>query len=75
MYVLYPDKRNEIADILTDYFRPITPHEFKAEAVVKYPKLNNESACSMHAEDIVTENLGLKPARKVSDGKVIKIIL
>lgn len=75
MYILYPEKRNEVADILIEYFRPITPHEFKAEAVTQYPKLDNRTACSMYAEDIITEILGLKRAREVSGNKVIKIIL
>ena len=75
MYVLYPDKRDEVAVILAEYLRPITPHEFKAEAVTAYPRLDHRAACSMFAEDIVIESLGIKRVRKITDGKVIKIVL
>lgn len=75
MYVLYPDKRNEVADILAEYLRPITPHEFKAEAVARYPRLDSTTACSIHLEDIITSELGLKHTRTIDDGKVIKIIV
>lgn len=75
MYVLYPEKRNEIADILVKYLRPITPHDFKAMAVTKYPKVDYRAACSLYAEDIVITELGLKRVREIVDGKVIKIAL
>ena len=75
MYNLYPHRRNEIADILVEYFRPTTPHGFKAISVAKYPNLDGPAACSMYAEDIITEKLGLKHTREISNGKVIKIIL
>ena len=75
MYAYFPEKRNEIADVLVEYLRPITPNEFKAEAIVKYPKLDFRSAISMHAEDIVVEKLCLKHVREIIDGKVIKVTL
>ena len=75
MYVLYPDKRNEIADILVEYLRPIAPHEFKAEAIVKYPRLDHKAACSLFVEDIVTEKLGLKRIREIVDGRIVKVSL
>lgn len=73
MYVSYPEKRNEIADILIDYFRPITPQEFKAEAVTRYPKLDSVTACAVYVEDIVTERLDLEHIREIADGKIIKV--
>ena len=75
MYVFYPEKRNEIADVLSEYLRPITPNEFKAEAMVKYPKLDFRSAISLYAEDVVVAELNLKHAREIVDGKVIKVAL
>ena len=75
VYGLYSDKRNEIADILVEYFRPITPTEFKAEAVTKYPKLESVSACSMHVEDIITHRLDLEHIREIADGKIIKVAM
>lgn len=73
MYVSYPEKRNEIAEILIEYFRPITPQEFKAEAVTRYPKLDSVTACAVYVEDIVTERLDLEHIREIADGKIIKI--
>ena len=75
IYALYPDKRDEVTDILVDYLRPITPQEFKAEAIAKYPKLDPTTACSMHLEDMVTECLGLQHTREIVSGKVIKVAL
>ena len=75
MYVFYPEKRNEIADVLSEYLRPITPNEFKAEAMVKYPKLDFRSAISLYAEDVVVAELNLKHVREIVDGKVIKVAL
>lgn len=75
MYIAFPGKRNEVAETLIEYFRPITPHEFKAEAVIKYPKLNEIAACSMHAEDIIAEHLGLKHTRKAEGDRIVQIIL
>lgn len=73
MYVLYPDKRNEVANILAEYLRPITPHEFKAEAVAKYPRLDSTTACSIHLEDIVVEKLELQHVREILDGKLVRV--
>lgn len=73
MYFLYPNKRDEVANIIADYLRPITPHEFKAEAVSRYPRLDSTTACSIHLEDIVSESLGLKRTREIDGGRVIKI--
>lgn len=73
VYVAYPEKRNEIAKIITDYFRPITPQEFKAEAVTKYPKLDSVTACSVFVEDIVTSRLGLEHIREISNGQIVNI--
>ena len=75
MYVLYPEKRNETAEILIDYLRPITPYEFKARAVAKYSKLDYRTSCSIYAEDIITAKLGLKRTREIADGKIVNIIL
>ena len=75
MYVSYPDKRNEIAEILINYFRPITPQEFKAEAVTRYPKLDSVTACSVYVEDIITEHLDVEHIREIVDGKTIKVSL
>lgn len=75
MYVLYPDKRNEITDILIGYFRPITPNEFKAKAISKYPKLDTKSACSIYIEDIITEKLGINRVREIVDGRIVKVSL
>lgn len=75
MYILYPDKRNEISDILIQHFRPITPQEFKAKAVAEYPKLDYRAACSMYAEDIVTESLGLEHSRKTTNGNTVTIVV
>lgn len=75
MYVSYPDKRNEIAEILINYFRPITPQEFKAEAVTRYPKLDSVTACSVYVEDIITSHLDLEHIREIVDGKTIKVSL
>lgn len=73
MYVLYPDKRNEIANVLAEYLRPLTPNEFKAEAMHTYPKLDFRTALSMYTEDIVVEKLNLKHARTIVDDKVFNI--
>lgn len=75
VYVAYPHKRDEIADILIDYFRPITPVEFKAEAVTRYPKLDSVTACAVYVEDIVAGKLGLNRTREIAGGKVVNIIL
>ena len=75
MYVLYPDKRKEVADVLAKYLRPLNPNEFKAEAMVKYPKLDFRTAVSMYAEDIVVEKLNLKHIREIIDGKVVNVTL
>ena len=75
MYIAFPSERDKVADTLVKYFRPITPHEFKAEAVIKYPKLNEMAACSMHAEDIIAEHLGLKHTRKAEGDRIVQIIL
>lgn len=47
----------------------------KADAVIKYPKLNEIAACSMHAEDIVAEHLGLKHTRRAEGDRIVQIIL
>ena len=73
VYVAYPHKRDEIAEILIEYFRPITPAEFKAEAVTKYPKLDSVTACAVYVEDIVAGQLGLNRTREISGGKVVQI--
>lgn len=75
MYILFPDKRKEVADELAKYLRPITPNEFKAEAMVQYPKLDFRAALSMYAEDIVVEKLGLRHVREIVDGRVVNITL
>jgi hypothetical protein len=75
IYVYYPSKRNETAEVLSEYLRPRTPNEFKAEAIVEYPKLDFRSAISLYAEDVVVRELNLKHVREVVDGKVIKIDL
>lgn len=72
-YVTYPYKRNEIADILIEYFRPITPTEFKAEAVTRYPKLDSETACTVYVKDIIAENMGLNYTREIADSKVVNV--
>lgn len=75
VYVLYPDKRNEIADVIVEYFRPITPQLFRSEAMTNYPKLDYRSSCSMYIEDIVISELNLKRAREILDGRVVKVTL
>ena len=75
MWVAYPHKRNEIEEILIEYFRPITPQEFKAEAVSKYPKLDCVAACAVYVEDIVTERLNLQHIREIADGQIVKVAL
>ena len=75
VYITYPDKRNEIAEILIDYFKPISPRDFKAEAVTKYPKLDSETACTVYVKDIIADSLGLKHIKEMADGKVITVSL
>ena len=72
-YIAHPDKRNEIARILIDYFEPTTPQDFKAEAVTRYPKLDSVTACTMYARDIIAHKLGVNYTREIIDGKVVNV--
>lgn len=72
-YIAHPDKRNEIAKILIDYFEPITPQDFKAEAVTRYPKLDSVTACTMYARDIIAHKLGANYTREITDSKVVNV--
>ena len=74
-YIAHPDKRNEIARILIDYFEPTTPQDFKAEAVTKYPKLDSVTACTVYARHIIAEHMGLDCTREITDNKVVNINL
>jgi hypothetical protein len=75
IYILYPDKRNEIADVIVEYFRPITPQLFRSESATNYPKLDYRSACSMYIEDVIIRELDLQRVRKLVDGRVVKVSL
>lgn len=72
-YIAHPDKRNEIAKILIDYFEPTTPQDFKAEAVTRYPKLDSVMACTVYARHIIAERMGLECTREITDSKVVNV--
>ena len=62
-----------VAEVLINLLRPITAQQFKADAVHKYPKLSTECACSLYAEDVLVEKLGLKHKRMIKDNKLVDI--
>lgn len=72
-YIAHPDKRDEIARILVDYFEPTTPQDFKAEAVTRYPKLDSVTACMVYARHIIAERMGLEYIKEITDSKVVNV--
>lgn len=73
IYKMYVNDRAEIKEFLINYLRNTTPVHFKAKAVTEYPMLDSKIAVSLHMEDVLVENLGVKQNRVAVGTKVLPI--
>lgn len=74
VWCLYADNREETKAYLGTYMREINPNLFRARAHAKYPMLEARTACSLFAEDLIVENLGLKQSREILGTRLVPII-
>lgn len=72
MYTLYPENREDIKEILSEYLRDYNPKGVKANAMATYPMLFEISAVSLFLEDVYSVLAHKKMKRKIEskNGKV-----
>lgn len=73
IYVLYANNREETKEFLSTYLREISPKSFRANSVSAYKMLNERAACSLYAEDLVVNELGLEQSREVLGTRLVAI--
>ena len=69
LYNNIPDKREEVKNIVIDYWRKRTPSSFKKEATSKYPEPDDRTACCLYIEDYVCDKLHIDTFREVIGSK------
>lgn len=67
LYTLYPERRDEIKELMSDYLRDYNPSGVKANAITAYPRLFEVTATSMFLEDVYTWLAGIKDKRRIVD--------
>lgn len=63
----YPNDRSEIHDLLSEEFRKTNPHNFRTDAVVKYPGRDYRISCVLHLEDMFYEKLHIERKIHIED--------
>lgn len=69
---IYDNYGNEedIVNAIVKILRGITPEQFKAYSISKYPNLEYRSACTMYLEDEVCKLSGMKKSRYIDGNKI-----
>lgn len=71
IYVAHEDMRTEVHKFLSDELRQVDPEKFKSYAVVRYPKRDYKSACTLYTEDIVCEHFGIEKRIYLQNDKLV----